>query len=204
MGAGRISTRGRRILLLASLPPVLLVLVLIAASMWVRRDTASYLYDQPSLLPPRQVALVLGASMYRSGKPSPAAEARLSAALALLKQNRVQRILVSGDHRPTEYDEAEAMQRWLIRAGASPGAVLLDRGGRRTFDSMERAVRLFQVREAVICTQAFHLPRAVFLARRSGIDAVGLRTGGGQFSASPEDRLRESFATIRAVLDVVF
>jgi vancomycin permeability regulator SanA len=44
----------------------------------------------------------------------------------------------------------------------------------------------------------------VFLARRAGIDAVGLRTGGGQFWANPWDRLRESFATIRAVLDVVF
>ena len=65
---------------------------------------------------------------------------------------------------------------------------------------MERAVRLFQVREAVVCTQAFHLPRAVFLARRAGIDAVGLRTGGGLFAAGLWDRLRESFATIRAVL----
>ena len=179
------------------------MLVLAGASLWVRRDTAGYLYDQAALLPPRQVALVLGASMYRSGKPSPAAEARLAAALALLKQNRVQKILVSGDHQPTEYDEAEAMQRWLIKAGAPADAILLDRGGRRTFDSMERAVRLFQVREAVVCTQAFHLPRAVFLARRAGIDAVGLRTGGGLFATGLWDRVRESFATIRAVLDVV-
>jgi SanA protein len=191
-------------LLLASVPPLLLVLVLVAASVWVRRDTAGYLYDQPALVPPRQVALVLGASVHRSGKPSPAAEARLAGALALLQQHRVQQILVSGDHQPTEYDEAEAMQRWLIRAGAPPGSVLLDRGGRRTFDSVERAARVFQVREAVVCTQAFHLPRAVFLARRAGIDAVGLRTGGRQYSAGLWDRLRESFATIRAVLDVGF
>jgi SanA protein len=194
-------SRARRILLLTSLPPLLLVLVLVGASLWVRRATAGYLYDQPAQLPPRQVALVLGASMYRSGKPSPAAEARLATALALLRQDRVQKILVSGDHQPTEYDEAEAMQRWLVKAGAPAGAILLDRGGRRTFDSVERAARLFQVREAVICTQAFHLPRAVFLARRAGVDAVGLRAGGGSPGASFWDRLRESFATIRAVFD---
>lgn len=197
-------SRVRRILLVTALSPLLLVLLLVATSVWVRRDTAGYLYDQPSQLPRRQVALVLGASMHRSGKPSPAAEARLSAALALLQQARVQKILVSGDHRPTEYDEAEAMQRWLVKAGAPAAAILLDRGGRRTFDSMERAVRLFQVRDAVVCTQAFHLPRAVFLARRAGIDAVGLRAGAGPPGADLGDRLRESFATIRAVLDVAF
>ncbi len=197
-------SRARRILLLTLLPPLLLVVLLAGASLWVRRDTDGYLYDQAAQLPTRQVALVLGASMHRSGKPSPAAEARLAAALALLKQNRVQKILVSGDHQPTEYDEAEAMQRWLVKAGAPPETILLDRGGRRTFDSMERAVRLFQVREAVVCTQAFHLPRAVFLARRAGIDAVGLRTGGGLFAAGLWDRLRESLATIRAVLDAGF
>jgi SanA protein len=197
-------SRARRILLLTLLPPLLLVVLLVGASLWVRRDTDGYLYDQAAQLPTRQVALVLGASMHRSGKPSPAAEARLAAALALLKQNRVQKILVSGDHQPTEYDEAEAMQRWLVKAGAPPETILLDRGGRRTFDSMERAVRLFHVREAVVCTQAFHLPRAVFLARRAGIDAVGLRTGGGLFAASLWDRLRESLATIRAVLDAGF
>jgi SanA protein len=197
-------SRARRILLLTLLPLLLLVVLLVGASLWVRRDTDGYLYDQAAQLPTRQVALVLGASMHRSGKPSPAAEARLAAALALLKQNRVQKILVSGDHQPTEYDEAEAMQRWLVKAGAPPETILLDRGGRRTFDSMERAVRLFQVREAVVCTQAFHLPRAVFLARRAGIDAVGLRTGGGLFAASLWDRLRESLATIRAVLDAGF
>lgn len=199
-------SRARRILLL-TLPPLLLLVLLVllvGASLWVRRDTDGYLYDQAAQLPTRQVALVLGASMHRSGKPSPAAEARLAAALTLLKQSRVQKILVSGDHQPTEYDEAEAMQRWLVKAGAPPETILIDRGGRRTFDSMERAVRLFQVREAVVCTQAFHLPRAVFLARRAGIDAVGLRTGGGLFAASLWDRLRESLATIRAVLDAGF
>jgi SanA protein len=182
---------------------LLLVAALAGASLWVRRATAGYLYDDPARLPARPVALVLGASMFRSGKPSPVAEARMAAALALLQRQQVQKILVSGDHQPTEYGEAEAMRRWLIKAGAPPSAILLDRGGRRTFDSMERAAHLFHLRQVVVCTQAFHLPRAVFLARRAGIDAVGLRTGGALGDTSLRDLARESLATIRAVIDVM-
>jgi SanA protein len=179
----------------------LVLAVLLAGSFWVRRETAGYLYQQAILVPPRDVAIVLGASVHRSGKPSPVVEARLAAALALMRGKQARKILVSGDHRPDEYDEVQAMKRWLVRAGVSPDLVIVDRAGLRTFDSMERAARVFSVRSAVVCTQSFHLPRAVFLARRAGIDAVGLRTGGGLVETGLRDLLRESLATMRALFD---
>ena len=182
----------------------LIVTVLLTGSLWVRREAAGHLYDQVALVPPRDVAIVLGASVHRSGKPSPAVEARLAAALALLQSKQARKILVSGDHRPDEYDEVQAMKRWLVRAGVPADQVMVDRAGLRTFDSMERAARVFSVRSAVVCTQSFHLPRAVFLARRAGIDAVGLRTGGGLFSSGLRDLLRESLATVRALFDAQF
>jgi SanA protein len=175
--------------------------VLLAGSFWVRREAAGHLYEQVSLVPPREVAIVLGASVHRSGKPSPVVEARLAAALALVRGKQARKILVSGDHRPDEYDEVQAMKRWLVRAGVSPDLVMVDRAGLRTFDSMERAARVFSVKSAVVCTQSFHLPRAVFLARRAGIDAIGLRTGGGLVETGLRDLLRESLATVRALFD---
>src|SRR5688572_9752409 len=158
---------------------VLILTVLVAVSIWVRREIAGHLYDEVHVCPPREVAIVPGASVHRSGKPSPVVEARLAAALALLRGKQARKILVSGDHRQGEYDEVESMKRWLVRAGVPATAILVDRAGLRTFDSMERAARVFGVKSAVVCTQGFHLLRAVFLARRAGIDAVGLRTGGG-------------------------
>jgi SanA protein len=153
-------------------------------------------------VPARDVGIVLGASVYRSGRPSPAVEDRLAAALELWRAGKIRRILVSGDHRPDVYDEADAMGRWLLRAGVAPEHLALDRAGARTWDSMVRAASVFDVKSAVVCTQAFHLPRATFLARRAGIDAVGLEVGGGVADAAWRDLLRESFATVRAVLDV--
>jgi SanA protein len=192
----------RRLAIQIALGAFCLVLaLLLTASLWVRRQAGAYLYEQAALVPPRAYALVLGASVLRSGKPSPVVEARLAAALALLKGKQVDRILVSGDHRPDEYDEVEAMRRWLLKAGAPAQAVLVDPAGMRTFESVERAARLFRVRSAVVCTQAFHLPRAVYLARRAGIDAVGLRTGGGLAETGLRDLLRESLATVVALVD---
>jgi SanA protein len=65
-----------------------------------------------------------------------------------------------------------------------------------------RAFGAFQVREAIVCTQAFHLPRATFLAQRAGMDAVGLEVGAGILGTRWRDLMRESLATVRALVDV--
>ncbi|HEY0708318.1 MAG TPA: ElyC/SanA/YdcF family protein [Polyangia bacterium] len=180
------------------------LLLLGAAALWVRYVTAGYLHDERAQVPNRQVALVLGASVFRSGKPSPVVEARLRAARDLIEAGKVETILVSGDHKPDDYDEADAMRAWLIRAGVPAAKIAIDHGGLRTFDSVVRAGSLFGVRGMVVCTQAFHLPRAVFLARQAGIDAVGLKVGANLGATSAYDLARESLATVRAVFDAQF
>jgi SanA protein len=67
-----------------------------------------------------------------------------------------------------------------------------------------RAGELFLSKNLVVCTQAFHLPRAVFLARRAGIDAIGLKVGANLGDTSAYDLARESLATVRAVFDAQF
>jgi SanA protein len=194
--------RTRRRLLVVALVLLLPAGVAGAALLWTKRQVAPHLHDRIEEVTTREVAIVLGASVYRSGRPSPVVEERLVAALALLRAKKVRRILVSGDHRPQEYDEAEAMRRWLLRAGVRPEQVLIDRAGRRTFDSMLRASELFRLRRVVVCTQSFHLPRAVFLARGVGLDAVGLVADAGQRGVRWRDLPRESVATLRALWDV--
>jgi SanA protein len=196
------TSRGRRLLLAGVIALVALPCALGGAALWVRHEVAGGMFRHPADLPVRDVGIVLGASVYRSGRPSPVVESRLAAALELLRAGKIRRILVSGDHRPEIYDEADAMARWLLRAGVTPDHLALDRAGARTWDSMVRAAQVFDVKSAVVCTQAFHLPRATFLARRAGIDAVGLEVGAGLAGTSWHDLLRESFATVRALWDV--
>ena len=150
---------------------------------------------------PRAVALVLGARVMPSGQPSPALQERLALALALYQRGEVARILVTGDHREHHYDEVRAMFRWLHARGVPREHIFLDHAGFRTWDSMQRARHVFQVRDVIICTQAFHLARAVYLARHAGLDAVGVPTDGDLYHPSPRMHARELLARAWAVLD---
>lgn len=65
------------------------------------------------------------------------------------------------------------MVRWLRERGVPPERILSDPAGLRTLDTMQRAYKLLNVENAIVCSQGAFLPRAVFLARAAGIDAVG-------------------------------
>ena len=176
-----------------------LVAATFAANVLVRQVARPFLHGDPSEVA-APIAIVPGASVHRDGTPSPQLQDRLAAALALVRAGRVDQVLVSGA-RDGAYDEAGPMRRWLTQRGVSATRVLHDHAGFRTLDTMERAARVYAVQKAVICTQGFHLPRAVFLARRAGIDASGLIADAGAPSQSPGDTLRESLANLMAVID---
>lgn len=171
------------------------------ANAWILSQ-AGPLFEDPASVPPRTVAIVPGARVLRDGTPMPALEDRLQAALDLWRAGRVRVILVSGDHGTAGYDEVNGMQRWLADRGVPTDAIFLDHAGLRTLDTMVRAAQVFQVRDAVICTQRFHLPRSLYLARHAGIDAVGLVADRRAYTDARQDALREVVARTKAVLDV--
>jgi len=173
----------------------------IAAHFWVERRTRPWIHLTPDEVPARTVAIVPGARVHPDGRPSEALADRLQTALDLYRAGKVRKILVSGDHAAPEYDEVNAMFRWLRERGVAPEDLFLDHAGLRTLDTMERARRVFLVRDAVVCTQAFHLPRSVFLARRAGIDAVGLVADRHVYAHARANEARELLATALAVAD---
>jgi SanA protein len=171
-------------------------------ALWVRYRPAPFLFEPGDAIPERFVAIVPGARVSPGGQPSQSLEDRLQAALELYRSGRVKKLLVSGDHHAPEYDEVNAMQRWLRERGVPDADVFLDHAGIRTLDTMVRASRVFQVRDAIVCTQRYHLPRAVFLAREAGIDAIGVAADRHEYVKARLDAAREFAARIRAFLDV--
>jgi SanA protein len=172
-----------------------------ATNAWIDLGAAPYIYPSIEEVPPRPVAIVPGARVYTDGEPSPALADRLAAARELHQRGKVGKILVSGDHRAPEYDETNAMWRWLTARGVPSAHVFLDHAGLRTLDTMERARRVFGVTEAIVCTQGFHLPRSVFLARRAGIDAVGIKADRRAYKKWVRNHLREFFAKSVSFVD---
>lgn len=163
----------RRGVKLAAVGTVALTAAVAGSVAWVRTASDGHIFTAEEV-PPAPVALVLGAQVYEDGTPSPFLAARLDIARRLLETGKVRAILVSGDHMSWGYNEPGGMFRYLTTAGVPAGKVVLDHAGFDTYDSCSRARRVFGVRQAIVVTQAFHLPRAVTLCRRLGVDASGV------------------------------
>ncbi|MFF9479961.1 vancomycin high temperature exclusion protein [Streptomyces sp. NPDC014733] len=124
-------------------------------------------------VPRAPVAVVFGAGLW-DGEPSPYLADRLDAAVRLYRRGTVRAVLVTGDHGRTDYDEPDAMRRYLVRHGVPGRRIVGDHAGFDTWDSCSRARRIFGVRQAVLVSQGFHIRRALALCSAAGIDAYGV------------------------------
>lgn len=153
--------------------------------------------------PHAQVALLLGAKVLPDGRPSGMLADRIAVAAQLYRAGKVERVLASGDHGTTAYDEVNAMRRELIAHGVPARDVFTDHAGFDTWSSAVRARKVFRVRSALVVTQGFHLARAVWLARRAGLDAHGVGADlHGYGRQGKLSQLREVLARVKAVGDV--
>lgn len=148
---------------------------------------------------PYDCILVLGAGVRANGTPSPILADRLDTAIDLWEAGASERVLLSGDHGTPEYDEVGVMLDYLVDRGVPAEAVFLDHAGFETYDSMYRAHAVFQAASAVVVTQAYHLPRALYLADAVGLDAVGARAPGDSRSGQSAREIREVAARVKAV-----
>ncbi len=169
----------------------------------VRTASEPWLVQGDAEVPFRFTAIVLGCRV-NGDDPSACLEERLSKALELYQSGRVQRLLLSGDHGTAGYDEVNAMRAWLLARGVRNEHIFLDHAGFDTWDSMVRARAVFQVEGTVIVTQGFHLPRAVYLARAAGLDAVGVAADPPAGSRCGGSAVREPFACAKAVMNAAF
>ncbi|MFT3885762.1 MAG: ElyC/SanA/YdcF family protein [Flavobacteriales bacterium] len=185
---------------------VLILGTLVVLAAWsvrarVRAVSDPYLVVHGAPVPVRFTGIVLGCRV-REGDVSACLEERLAHALALYKAGSVQRLLLSGDHGRRGYDEVNTMKQWLMDRSVPLHHIFLDHAGFDTYDTMVRARDVFQVKDAVVISQAFHLPRAVYLARSLGIDAVGAIADPPGGSVCRGSAVREPMACVKAWLDV--
>jgi SanA protein len=145
---------------------------LCASNAWVAHAANGRAYDSVAGVPARSVAIVPGARVV-DGKPFVHLRGRLETALMLYQGGRVKKILVSGNDTP-DAPEASVMSAWLRERGVDPADILVDAGGSRTRETMDRAAGVFDIRDAVICTQDVTASRSLYLAEHAGISAVAV------------------------------
>lgn len=163
---------------------ILLVCVLLAAAglallaglnLYVVSSAKPYILteSEASELEDVDCIIVLGALVYSDGTMSDVLRHRVEMGTALFEAGVSDRILMSGDHSRPGYDEVGTMKDYAVAAGVDPDCVFKDHAGLDTYSTMYRAKEIFQAEKVVVVTQAFHVSRAVYLARLAG--AGGLR-----------------------------
>ena len=172
--------------------------------LWKR--TVNWYYGRdiytPSETPAHRVAIVYGAEV-RNGRLSSVLRDRMDTAIQLYHDGIVDRLLVSGDNQFDYYDEPGAMQTYAIARGVAPDDIQTDPSGLRTYDTCYRARHVFGVESAILVTQAFHLPRALFTCRWLGIEAVGTAADLRPYRDARWYEVRETIATSVALWDVI-
>ena len=178
-GAGRGALqilKSRRIKILRI--PLILILVLLILSCLIYTSVGtmgrSYSFSLEEA-PPSQAAIVLGAFVDDKGEPCAMLYDRIVIGVLLYRRGKVGKILMTGDHSLADYDEVNSMRRYAARWGVPPEDIFMDHAGFCTYDSMYRARDIFRVKSAIIVTQEFHLPRAIYTARKMGIEAYGVK-----------------------------
>jgi SanA protein len=159
--------------------------------------------SEVAAVPKKEVAIVPGALVEPDGDMSVMLAARVEQASRLWHAGKVEKVLVSGDHGTWKYDEPDTMRKALVRDGVAPEDVFEDHAGFDTWATMVRARQIFGVDDAVVVTQGFHMPRALYLADAAGIDATGLTAdlhGWGYQGRKSE--VREVLSRVKAVADV--
>jgi vancomycin permeability regulator SanA len=184
---------------------LLLVSLPLGLGYYVDWSTSDLRFRDPQQVPLKPVAIVFGAEVYRNGQLSPMLAARVQQAVEVYRLGRVRKILMTGDNSRTDYDEVTAMKRYATELGVPAEVVYLDYAGFSTYESCYRAREIFGVRDAVVITQGFHLPRAVYTCAHLGIKVVGLETndrGNYLKRVIARHMAREILATVKALWDV--
>lgn len=161
------------------------------------------IFNKSVELPEYKTALVLGTSKYlKSGKINLYFQNRINRTIQLYNSGNISRIIVSGDNGTKHYNEPIHMKDALVKGGVPFGIIFCDYAGFRTLDSVVRAKLVFGCDEVVIVSQEFHLERALYLAQRNNVKAVGLIAENVPYSFDRIGFYREKLARVKAVYDV--
>ena len=189
--------------LIASGILVLLVgLVVLIPNLVITRSVDDYIVENPADAPPAQCAIVLGARVYENGTPSPMLADRLETGVRLYELGKVDKLLLSGDHGQTDYDEVNVMLDYVLARGVPDEDVFTDHAGFDTYDTMYRARDVFEVTTALIVTQEFHLSRAVYTARELGLEVTGVVADLRPYYDEGRNAAREVLARVKAAMQL--
>lgn len=166
---------------------------------WVRLSTKDSILtpEEAAALEDADCILVLGCLVRSNGVPSDMLADRLRRGVSLYALGAAPKLLMSGDHGRTDYNEVAAMKQYAIDAGIPSEDVFMDHAGFSTYESIYRAKEIFGADKIIIVTQQYHLYRALYAARAMGMEAYGVAADYHTYVGQSLRDLREVLARVK-------
>ncbi|HEU4497655.1 MAG TPA: ElyC/SanA/YdcF family protein [Flavobacterium sp.] len=172
-----------------------------AANIYVESETSSLIFKNQNSLPKTNAAIIFGAGI-KDGKPGRYLKDRLDAGISLYKNNKVQKILLSGDNGDDAHDELTVMKLYCHEKGVDTTKIYVDYAGFDSYSTLYRAKAIFKVDAAILVTQKYHLNRCIFIGEKLGIKSYGYAADAGEYKGYKYYSFREYFSIFKSVLDV--
>lgn len=187
---------GKRIMgIFISLLIIFVLTISIAIS--IVNSYKKYIYSIEDIPSGNDAIIVLGAGVRGDGSPSDILSDRLETSLEVYNANLGNTFILSGDHGTVEYNEVRAMKDYIIEGNIDEKVIFMDHAGFSTYDTMYRAKEIFKVNKAVIVTNEYHLPRALYIARKLGIEAYGVKSDIREYQLMDSYKKREILAQLK-------
>ena len=173
--------------------------VLFGIDAFVRLSVDDYILtaEQAAELADVDCIVVLGCKVYDDGTPSAMLEDRLKRAVSLYKLGAGPKLLMSGDHGQTNYDEVNTMKQYAVDAGIASADIFMDHAGFSTYETMYRAKEVFCAKKILIVTQEYHLYRSLYIAQALGLEAYGVSANYRRYANQTGMDLREILARVK-------
>jgi SanA protein len=170
----------------------------------IENASSGKIYTDVQSIPHNNVGLLLGtAKLLPSGYENAYYRYRINAAVELLNSGKIKYLVISGDNSRKEYDEPSDMRADLMAAGIDSTLIYLDYAGFRTFDSIVRLKEIFGQNKVTVISQLIHNQRAIYIAKKEGIDAIGFNARDVSANYGFRVQLREKLARVKVFVDML-
>ncbi|EOR26457.1 putative SanA protein [Clostridium sartagoforme AAU1] len=176
---------------------ITLIILIVSIIFKVRSYGDKYILDLNDLPKNNDAIIVLGAGVRSDGTPSDILADRLETSIEAYNSGLGSTFILSGDHGREDYNEVGAMKKYILKNDIDEKIIFMDHAGFSTYDTMYRAKEIFKVDKAIIVTNEYHLPRALYIARKLGIDAYGIKSDKRQYQLMDSYKKRELLAQIK-------
>lgn len=181
----------------------LLLLIIVVCNYTINFTTEGSTFNDMDSVSNNRVGLVLGTSKKLiGGLPNPYYEYRIEATIELYHAKKIDFVLVSGDNGTRYYNEPNTIKKDLMLGGIPAENIFLDFAGFRTLDSVVRAKEVFGLDSVTIISQKFHNQRAIYLAEKKGLHAIGYNAKDITGQQGLKVQLRELLARVKVFIDL--